>query len=282
MFITVLTTACHLSLPWARPIHSTPFIPCLVRSIVISSSLLSVGLPSCLFPSGFPTESQSASLFSPTCPACLILLDLITQITLGEGPRTRSSALCSFLHYPVPSCRLDPDTFLSTLSLFSSFKVRPSFTPIRNNRLYLRTVYAWSLRSQNTGIHSDISGCHEPPLPITSRDMRQTSVSVVVMPVDTSQYRSAVNTCKCVRRYKDLVICRPWKILVVLFSPEDRLMLHKKGQRFKFQLGVCVVETWTNNFIYNLPKDNRNVKAPRVQQLVASRSLKYAFGYNFL
>lgn len=135
MFITVITTACHLSVPWARPIHSTPFIPCLVRSIVTSFSLL----PSYLFPSGFPTESQSASLFSPTC---LILLDLITRITLGEEPRTRSSALCSFLHYPVTSCRLGPDAFLSTLSLFSPLKVRPSFTPIRNNRLYLCTVYA--------------------------------------------------------------------------------------------------------------------------------------------
>jgi hypothetical protein len=66
-----------------NPIHSIP-------SILILSTYLRLGLPRDLFPSGLPTNILYAVLFSPirfTCPAHLILLDLIILIILGEENR---------------------------------------------------------------------------------------------------------------------------------------------------------------------------------------------------
>ena len=64
-FITALTSVCHLSLPWANPIQSTDPYPTSWRSILILSTHLRLGLPSGLLPSGFPTKTLYAPLFSP-------------------------------------------------------------------------------------------------------------------------------------------------------------------------------------------------------------------------
>ena len=56
-FITALTSVCHLSLSCASPIQSTYPHSTSWRSILILSTHLHQGLPSGLFPYGFPTKT---------------------------------------------------------------------------------------------------------------------------------------------------------------------------------------------------------------------------------
>jgi len=70
-FITAFTNAPHLSLSWASSIQSIPPPPTSWRSILILSYHLHLGLPSGLFPAGFPTKTLYTPLLSPirtTCP----------------------------------------------------------------------------------------------------------------------------------------------------------------------------------------------------------------------
>ena len=61
-FITALTSVRHLSLSWASPIQSIYPHPTSWRSILILITHLRLGLPSGLFPSGFPTKT----LYTPS------------------------------------------------------------------------------------------------------------------------------------------------------------------------------------------------------------------------
>ena len=56
-FLTVPTSARHLSLSWANSIQSPQLPPTSWRSILILTSHLCLGLPNGLFPSGFPTRT---------------------------------------------------------------------------------------------------------------------------------------------------------------------------------------------------------------------------------
>ena len=64
---TAFTNAHNLYLSWTRSIQSIPPHHTYWRSILILSSRLSLGLPSGLFPSGFPTKMMYASLLPHTC-----------------------------------------------------------------------------------------------------------------------------------------------------------------------------------------------------------------------
>jgi hypothetical protein len=56
-FITMFTKARHWTLSWASRIQFAPSIPLSLRSILMLSSHLRLGLLSGLFPSGLPTET---------------------------------------------------------------------------------------------------------------------------------------------------------------------------------------------------------------------------------
>ena len=70
-FITTLTRVLHLSLSWASPIQSIYPNPTSWRSILILSTHLRLGLPSGLFPSGFPTKTLYAPFPPPYVPHAL-------------------------------------------------------------------------------------------------------------------------------------------------------------------------------------------------------------------
>ena len=145
-FITALTSVRHQSLSWASPIQSIYPHPTSWRSILILSTHLRLGLPSGLFPSGFPTKTLYNPLSSPirpTCPAHLILLDFITRTILGEEYKSFSSSLYNLLHSPVTSSLLGPNIlintiFSNTLSFLSSLNVRTKFQTRKNKQAKLQ------------------------------------------------------------------------------------------------------------------------------------------------
>ena len=131
MFITAFKSARHLSLSLASSIQSIPPHSTSLRSSLIWTSHLRLGLPSGLLPSGFPIKTLYTTLFSPiraTCPAYLILHECTTRTKLSEQYRSLNSSLYSLIHSPVTTSLLGPNNLLNTLlsntvSLRSSLNV---------------------------------------------------------------------------------------------------------------------------------------------------------------
>jgi hypothetical protein len=116
-FITAFTRVLHLFLSSARSIQYTPPHHIAQRSILILPTHLHSGLPSGLFPSGFPTNNLHAFLFFPihaTCSHSSHPPQLILNI-LGEEHKSRSSSVCSFLHPRIISSFFSPNILLGNL-----------------------------------------------------------------------------------------------------------------------------------------------------------------------
>jgi hypothetical protein len=56
-FITILRKVRHWTLSWSSRIQFISLIPIILRSVLVLSSLVCVGLPSLLFPSDLPTKT---------------------------------------------------------------------------------------------------------------------------------------------------------------------------------------------------------------------------------
>jgi hypothetical protein len=94
--ITEFTRALHLTLSSARPIQSTPPHPNSPRSILILFTTYVLVSLSASFPLAFPPVTY-VFLFSPirvTCPAHLILLDLIIQGRIFFYKKINSNSEC--------------------------------------------------------------------------------------------------------------------------------------------------------------------------------------------
>ena len=125
-FITALTSVRHPSLSWSSPIQSIYPHPISWRSILILSTHLHLGLPSGLFPSGFPIKTLYTPSPHPYAPHAQPIS--FARTILGEEYKSFSSSLCSLLHSPVTSSLLGPNILLNaifsnTLSFLSSRSV---------------------------------------------------------------------------------------------------------------------------------------------------------------
>jgi len=92
-FITALTSVCHLSLSWARPIQSIYPHPTSWRSILILSTHLRLGLPSGLFPSGFPTKTLYTLLYNKSTTEHIFCICQILEEKNGSRVKQCISSL---------------------------------------------------------------------------------------------------------------------------------------------------------------------------------------------
>ena len=112
-FLTAFTKAQHLSLSSE---HSSPCLLSHFLKIHLNIILPSIPVSQVISFPQVPPRKPCTHLFSPhsMCPAHSIL-DLITRIIFGEGYRSWSSSVCSFLQLPVTSSLLGPNILHNTL-----------------------------------------------------------------------------------------------------------------------------------------------------------------------
>jgi hypothetical protein len=141
-FTIVFTRAFQWFLSWARSIRSIPLHHISLRSTLILSTHLRLVHPSGVFPSGIPLLPIRV-----TCPAYLILLQLIILIIIGEEFKLWSSSLCSFLQPPVISSLVDPNMLLGkpVLKHCSCFDLRGHVSHRYKTAANITALYTYRL-----------------------------------------------------------------------------------------------------------------------------------------
>ena len=96
-FITALKSVRHLSLTWASPIHSIYPHTTSCRSTLILSTHLRLGLPSGLFPSGFPTKTlYIITKITPQWHSC-VRLPTLPKVPTHTHTHTHTTGMTQFL-----------------------------------------------------------------------------------------------------------------------------------------------------------------------------------------
>jgi hypothetical protein len=130
-FTTVFTRALHWFLSWARsiqsnPSHPNPSHPISLRSILILSTHLYLGLPSGLLPSGFPTN---------ILPHYAIPKNRISIHNKYVGFEALTAVVTmSSVFWDIMPCSPVKDSYTSEVDVISVFRVKESATILSNTR----------------------------------------------------------------------------------------------------------------------------------------------------
>jgi hypothetical protein len=145
----MFTRALHWSLSWATSIQSIPLHPISLRTILLLSSHLRLGLTSGLSP-GFPTKILYAFLGAPCAIHALPVSSSLTlsfwlylaKSTSYEAPHYAVSSDILLFHLSSVQNTLLSTLFLNTRSIFASHHVRDKVShPYKTTRKIILSIF---------------------------------------------------------------------------------------------------------------------------------------------
>ena len=128
--ITAFTKAYHLSLCWARPTQSLPPFHFLKIHLILYSHLHQ-GLPSGLFPSGFPTKILYPSLLSPTTAVSLFWRSV---------PNAARTLFLVMVTFALPRTSFLPTDYFDTSQSFSVWSVFEGISTVTSYTYLFRRI----------------------------------------------------------------------------------------------------------------------------------------------